>query len=173
MDFHPDKCSILRVHRKKDPLLHNYSLKGHILASERHTKYLGVLISQDLTWTTHINTMVKKANSVLGFLRRNLRVSNENTKEAAYKTLVRPHLEYCCTVWNPHTKDLKHRVEMVQRRAARFTTRRYRNTSSVSEMLDHLNWETLETRRAKASLTMLYKVVNDLVDNKYYQPPPT
>ena len=164
MDFHPDKCSVLRVHRKKDPLLHNYSLKGHILASEQHTKYLGVLISQDLTWTTHINTMVKKANSVLGFLRRNLRVSNENTKEAAYKTLVRPHLEYCCTVWNPHTKDLKHRVEMVQRRAARFTTRRYRNTSSVSEMLDHLSWETLETRRAKASLTMFYKVVNDLVD---------
>ena len=53
---------------------------------------------------------------------------------------------------------------MVQRRAARFTTRRYRNTSSVSEMLDHLSWETLETRRDKASLTMLYKVVNDLVD---------
>ena len=164
MDFHPDKCSILRVHRKKDPLLHNYSLKGHILTSEQHTMYLGVIISQDLTWTAHINSTVKKANSVLGFLRRNLRVSNEHTKEAAYKTLVRPHLEYCCTIWNPHTKELKHRVEMVQRRAARFTTRRYRNTSSVSEMLDHLCWETLESRRTKSSLTMLYKVVNDLVD---------
>ena len=86
MDFHPDKCSILRVHNKKDPLVHQYSLKGHTLASEHHTKYLGVIISEDLTWTTHINNTVKKANSVLGFLRRNLRVSNEHTKEAAYKT---------------------------------------------------------------------------------------
>ena len=164
MDFHPDKCSILRVHRKKDPLVHQYSLKGHTLASENHTKYLGVTISEDLTWTTHINNTVKKANSILGFLRRNLRVSNEQTKEAAYKTLVRPHLEYCCTIWNPNTKELKHRVEMVQRRAARFTTRRYRNTSSVSEMREHLNWETLESRRTKSSLTMFYKVVNGLVD---------
>ena len=164
MDFYPDKCSILRVHRKKDPLVNQYSLKGHTLATEHHTKYLGVTISEDLTWTTHINNTVKKANSVLGFLRMNLRVSNEHTKEAAYKTLVRPHLEYCYTIWNPNTKELKHRVEMVQRRAARFTTRRYRNTSSVSEMLDRLNWETLESRRTKSSITMFYKVVNNLVD---------
>ena len=73
-------------------------------------------------------------------------------------------MEYCCTIWNPNTKELKHRVEMVQRRAARFTTRRYRNTSSVSEMLDHLNWETLGSRRTKSSITMFYKVVNNLVD---------
>ena len=171
MDFHPDKCSILRVHRKRDPLLHNYSLKGHILASEQHTKYLGVLISQDLTWTTHINTMVKKANSVLGFLRRNLRVSNEHTKEAAYKTLVRPHLEYCCTVWNPHTKDLKHRVEMVQRRAARFTTRRYRNTNSVSEML-WTTWAGRPWKRVEPKLhSPCYIKWSTILWT--YQPPPT
>jgi hypothetical protein len=51
--------------------------------------------------------MVKKSNSVLGFLRRNLRISNEKTKEAAYKTLVRPHLKYCCNIWNPYTKELR------------------------------------------------------------------
>ena len=53
---------------------------------------------------------------------------------------------------------------MVQWRGARFTTRRYRNTSSVSEMLEHLNWETLESRLTKSSLTVFYKVVNNLVD---------
>jgi hypothetical protein len=82
--------------------------------------------------------MVKKSNSVLGFLRRNLRISNEKTKEAAYKTLARPHLYYCCTIWNPYTKELRNRVEMAQRQDTRFTTQRYRNTTSVSDMLEHL-----------------------------------
>ena len=53
---------------------------------------------------------------------------------------------------------------MVQRRAARFTPNRYRNTSSVSSMLDHLQWESLEARRSKIQLTLFYKVVHDLVD---------
>ena len=73
-------------------------------------------------------------------------------------------LEYCLSVWNPHHKDQVHKVEMVQSRAARFATNRYRNTSSVSSMLDHLQWESLESRRSKIPLTLLYKVVNDLVD---------
>ena len=41
---------------------------------------------------------------------------------------------------------------------------RYHNTSSVTEMLDHLNWETLESRRTKAQLTMMFRIVNRLVD---------
>ena len=56
------------------------------------------------------------------------------------------------------------KLEMVQRRAARYATNRYHNTSSVSEMLDHLNWETLESRRTKAQLTMMFRIVNSLVD---------
>jgi hypothetical protein len=53
----------------------------------------------------HIDKTVKKANSTLGFLRRNLKVSNQDTKTTAYKTLVRPTIEYCSSVWSPHTKD--------------------------------------------------------------------
>ncbi|KAH3879321.1 hypothetical protein DPMN_003223 [Dreissena polymorpha] len=44
---------------------------------------------------------------------------------------------------------------MVQRRAARYVTNRYHNTSSVTSMLDHLQWETLESRRTKAQLSMI------------------
>ena len=88
----------------------------------------------------------------------------EDTKANAYYTMVISNLEYCMSVWNPHHKDQVHKVEMVQRRAARFTTNRYRNTSSVSSMLDHLQCESLESRRSKIQLNLLYKVVNDLVD---------
>ena len=61
--------------------------------------------------------------------------------------MVRPLLEYCSTVWSPHTKEYIQKIEMVQHRAARYVTNRYHNTSSVTSMLDHLEWETLESRR--------------------------
>ena len=75
-----------------------------------------------------------------------------------------PQLEYCSSVWNPHQKDQIPKLEMIQRRAARYTTNRYRNTSSVSSMLDHLRWESLESRCSKIQLTLLYKIVNDMTD---------
>ena len=54
-------------------------------------------------------------------------------------------------------------VEMVQRRAARFATGRYHNTSSVTDMLEHLEWPRLQQRRQNARLTMMYKVIRGLV----------
>jgi hypothetical protein len=164
MAFHPEKCSILRVHRKRKPILFKYTLKGHTLDTDTVTKYLGVHLTGNLSWNTHIDKTTKKANNTLGFLRRNLKVSDETVKSNAYFTLVRPTLEYCATVWNPYTKKMESKLEAVQRRAARYATNRYHNTSSVTSMLDHLEWETLEARRTKAQLTMFFKIVNNLVD---------
>ena len=106
----------------------------------------------------------QESKQYVGILRRNLRSCKEDTKANAYFTMVRSNLEYCSAVWNPHNKGQVQKVEMVQRRAARFTTNRYRNTSSVSSMLDHLQWESLESRRSKIQLTLFYKVVYDLDD---------
>ena len=53
---------------------------------------------------------------------------------------------------------------MVQRRAARYVTNRYRNTNSVTSMLGDLEWDTLETRRKKIRLAMMYKIINNLID---------
>ena len=86
---------------------------------------------------------------MLGFLGRNLRVNNSDTKAAAYKTLVRPNLEYCASVWSPYTAAGKRKVKMVQRRAARYATNRYHNTSSLTDMLQDMDWESLESRRVK------------------------
>ena len=68
---------------------------------------------------------VLKANRTLGFLRRILFSCPQDVKEAAYKGLVRPVLEYGSSVWDPHTKCLQEELEKVQNRAARFVTRNY------------------------------------------------
>ena len=173
MDFHPEKCSILRVHRKRKPSISSYSLKGHCLSVDKTSKYLGVHLTENLSWSEHIHKVITKANSTLGFLRRNLRISNEDTKSQAYFSLVRPQLEYCSSIWNPSTKKDTNKLEAVQRRAARYATNRYHNTSSVTSMIEHLGWESLESRRIKAQLTLFFKVTNDLVDipaSKYLTP---
>ena len=52
---------------------------------------------------------------------------------------------------------------MVQRRAARYVCNRFHNTSSVTDMLSGLGWETLQERRSKLKLCMFYKIVYNLV----------
>ena len=101
---------------------------------------------------------------MLGFLRRKFRVNISDTKTAAYRSIVRSNPENCASTWSPYTATGKHKLEMVQRRAAGYATNRYHNTSSVTDMLQELDWECLESRRVKIQLTLLFKVINDLVD---------
>ena len=101
MDFNPDKCEILRICRKKYPVIFPYKLHGMELKATENAKYLGVTFSKDLSWTKHINNITSKATNSLRFIKRNVKTSNKKVKEKAYKTYVRPQLEYCPTVWHP------------------------------------------------------------------------
>ena len=125
MSFHPDKCKVLRVVRSKKHRMYKYHLKGHQLEAADTTKYLGVDLSHNLSWNHHIDCTVKKENSMLGFLKRNLKIGNQDTKSAAYFSLVRPNLEYCVSIWNPYSIQSIKKLEIVQRRAARYVTNRY------------------------------------------------
>jgi len=163
MSFHPDKCSVLRITRNKSTKIFNYKLRGHILNTETDSKYLGVTINNKLQWNNHIDNMCNKANSSIGFLRRNLQIPQPHIKAAAYTTLVRPQLEYSASVWDPHTKEKQRQIEMVQRRAARFVCNNYSRKASVTAMLEKLGWRSLLQRRADIRLVMFYKCIHGLI----------
>ena len=136
----------------------SYTLEGTVLENVDSIKYLGVTITNDLKWNTHINNICTKANRTLGFLRRNLFSCPQDVKEAAYKGLVRPVLEYGSSVWDPHTKCLQEELEKVQNRAARFVTRNYTfEEGSMTGILEQLRWESLKKRRTDNRLILLYK----------------
>ena len=159
MSFNPSKCQVLHITRAKCPIQPD----TYFLESVLSAKYLGVTISDNLSWTPHIDSVSKKANQTLGFLKRNIKVHNKDLKSTAYTTLVRPQLEYASTVWSPHTETDITKLEAVQRRSARWATRDYQRTSSVTQMLKDLNWCTLEQRRIDSRLTLMYKITYDLV----------
>ena len=61
-------------------------------------KDLGVIVSDDFKWEKQCSETVKKTNRMLGMIKRNFTDRSQSTLIPLYKSLVRPHLEYCCSV---------------------------------------------------------------------------
>ena len=78
-------------------------------------KHLG-LASSDLSWSNHITFICAKAKRILCLLYRQYynHVEGDVLKQL-YTSLVRPHLEYGCAVWDPYTLKDKRNFEQVQK----------------------------------------------------------
>ena len=124
MRFNAPKCYILPIN---GICPYFYELNGTFLKQVDNNPYLGLLISKDLKWATHIDYICKKASSTLGFLRRNLRHCPTNCRKTAYISLVRSTLEYGSVVWDPYLKQDIDKLERIQKKAARFISQDYRN----------------------------------------------
>ena len=163
MRFNVSKCYLMSIHRSKHPYSSHYKLDNHILEQVEENPYLGLTIHKSLKWASHINKISNKANSVLGFIKRNLKHANRDLKELAYISLVRSILEYSSTVWDPfYQKDID-RLERVKRRAARFVLNDYKPLSSVTSMVSQIGWKPLAERRREHHLSLLYKIIIGLV----------
>ena len=78
MEFNSDKCEVLRITRKRNPVIFPHKLHKKELNVTNAAKYLGVTISKDLNWTPHINNITGKAKNTLRFVKRNIKTSNKN-----------------------------------------------------------------------------------------------
>ena len=163
LSFNPDKCETLHITNKRKPITSTYFIHNKPLSVSETSKYLGININNKLSWNTHIDKITKKANSTSAFIRRNLPHAPRNIKKQCYTTFIRPSLEYASTVWDPHTKCNIAKIEKVQRRAARYIMNDYKRTSSVTDMLNHLSLEPLQSRRNTAKLIVMYKIVHHLI----------
>ena len=97
-------CQMSRVtlHYSHKQINHDYTLHQQTLEKVQSAKYLGISITENMDWSQHISDISSKATKTLGFLRRNLAFTPRSTKEVAYKTLVRPKLEYAAPIWSPY-----------------------------------------------------------------------
>ena len=122
---------------------HDYQLKGETLVTSTHTPYVGVTIRDNLEWENHINRIMVKVSSTLGFSRRNLKCPPSKLKETAYISMVRSTLKYSCAIWDPFQKKDIDKKNQIHRSATRFVTSSYSRKASVSIMLKSLGWEDL------------------------------
>ena len=82
-----------------------------------------------------------------------------------YKTHVRPKLEYNSPIWNPCLIKEITCIENVQRKfTKRLLQRNNISFENYQDRLKILNLETLEKRRIKFDLILMYKIHNNLLD---------
>jgi hypothetical protein len=165
MSFNVDKCHIMHVSKSRQTNMAKYTLHNQPLSPVQQATYLGIELSSNLSWTHHINKITSKASQNLGFLKRNFHSAKPETKAAAYRSIVRPTLEYSSSVWDPYQENDIQKLNNVQRRAARFVTNNYSKApGTVTDSLNLLQWESLERRRQNSRLTLFYKIHYGLVD---------
>ena len=122
-------------------------MDSKIIKQVSSAQYLGLTINEKLLWGEYISNITKKVNSALGFLHRNLRNCPTHIKISYYRSLVILILGYACTIWDPHTLKDTNQIEKIQRRAARFVYNNYSWTTSVTGLLQNLQWQSLKSRR--------------------------
>ena len=134
-------------------------MNGTPLRSVEKVKYHRVYLNNKLTWYDHIDYICNKANRLLGFLKQNLHACHKHFKEYAYKQFLLPSLEYYCAIWDLHYQTDISKLEMVQHQAALNKPWSRHHHDSITEILQELNWPSLQQRRKQARLILLYKIV--------------
>jgi hypothetical protein len=146
MKINPSKSKAIRFTRARAKDTLNYSLMGKVIPQTSSCKYLGIILRSDLSWADQVNYTVKKAWKALHFTMRILKKANSNTRSLAYRSLVRPILEYGAACWDPYREGQIRALDRVQNKAARFA----HNTKNP-------NWETLTSRRKLSRICALFK----------------
>ena len=70
-------------------------LQQHTIEAVSQEKDLGVTFDQNLTFRSHIESKIKVASRSLALIRHSFKYLDKKTFILLYKSLVRPHLEYC------------------------------------------------------------------------------
>jgi hypothetical protein len=161
------KCKVLTV-GKNDCLSHQYNVtvNGNVstLDSISQEKDLGVFIDSSLQFDKHVQEAVKKANKILGVIKRTFKYLDCDTLVLLYKSMVRSHLEYAQTVWSPHKQFNIEMLEKVQRRATRLLSGL--SKLPYSHRLQVLKLPTLKYRRIRGDMIETYKMLSGTYDQE-------
>ena len=142
---------------KKNQSDFTYNLCNTAIEGVRFHKHLGVHITCTLNWSKQCEEVQKKANRVLAVLQHNIQSAPPKVKERAYHILYAPSLS-THVQFGVHTTKGIAAAEPVQRRAARFVFNDYQRSTSVSSLINELNWLLLQERRTLIDLTLFYKI---------------
>ena len=158
--INPDKCECLHLGHNNPHEV--YYLNETAIPCVTQTRDLGVIISCDLKAAIHCKDIIRRANYRLRQFHLAFSCKEQDFQLDIFKTYVRPILEYNTQVWSPHLLSDIDDIERVQR----FFTKRIPGMWNIPylERLHILSLESLETRRIKNDLVLLFKIVNNIVD---------
>ncbi|GAB0209449.1 mitochondrial enolase superfamily member 1 [Grus japonensis] len=128
MKFNKGKRRVL--HLGKNNPRHQYRLGVDLLGSSSAEKDQGVLADNKLSMSQQCVLVAKKANGILGGIKKSVASRLRGRVEGEDNLLVRPHLEHCVQFWAPQFKKDRELLERVQQRAIK-----------MIRGLEHLSYE--------------------------------
>ena len=155
MLFNAEKCKVMHFGAGNKKV--SYDLGGGCLAVSEGERDLGVNVVTDIKVSKQCVKAAATANRVLGMISRTISSRSKNILVNLYKSLVRPHLEYCIQAWRPHYQKDIDVLERVQRRATKMIDG-YK-AKFYEERLKLCGLTTLETRRLRGDLIETFKIV--------------
>ena len=163
MKFNSDKFECLRFWpgRSETPEQQYSGPDSQIIENKEHLRDLGVEISNDLTFSIHIQNVISSSSKLAGWALRSFRKRSKHVMSTIWKSIIQPKIDYCSQLWSPNDQSSINQIEDVQRH---FLNR--------IDGIQHLNyWEKLKTlrlysqerRRERYQLIFLWKISQGLV----------
>ena len=175
MQLHENKFEFMQHMLSKDAILMKElpfvvydqlykTSQGNVMYPVDSVRDLGVKLSNDFSWTPHINQISNRGRQALFWVLSVFKARDHHTMLTLYKSLIRSHLEYCCPLWHPHGSVADTQtLECVQRL---FTNKilGYEDMDYWSRLVS-LNLMSLQRRRERYIIIYIWKIIHGAVPN--------
>ena len=171
LPFNENKCKVVHYGKKNQGYDYTLTTGTHVspVACGHEEIDLGVLFQQDLSFSNHAADAAKRANIKLGIIKRSFSALQKKGFLTMYKTIIRPTLEYCNSVWCPMLKRDEVMLEKVQQRATRLLPEL--KQKAYPDRLRELQLPTLAYRRQRADMIQIFKILRGfdrLIPSKFF-----
>ena len=168
LELAPQKCAILKIKKKSVQESSNFYIKHHLIKDVSKFKDLGILVSNDLKWSSHIDSICHNASITLYQITKSFNSKNIWTWLKLFNTYIRPKLEFNTPVWSPHLiKDID-KIESIQRKFTKFVFNKCNIPfSSYEDRLNKIDYLSLRLRRKYFDLILMYKLINNTSDLEF------
>ena len=167
VDFNPKKTKALVISNANNKPNMNIIFNNERVEIVENHKHLGITLSDNGRWTTHIENIASATLKQINVLRKLKFTLSKDALSNIYLTFIRPHLEYACEVWDGCFENEVEKLEKIQLEAARIVTG-LTKFASKEALYFETGWEILSDRRKNRKLTIFYKMHNHLCPHYLY-----
>ena len=161
----PAKTEHIPFTRTNDRIPPDFDINGVTIPKVDFVKDLGLILSNDLKWNKYVDKVKLKASRLSNLLLRTFKSSSLHLHNNVYKTYIRPSLEYNTPIWSSPSKANIKTIESVQKKFTKYICKRLNiKFESYTDRLKIFNIESLEYRRMKFDLILVYKLLNGHID---------
>ena len=179
LSLNPAKCKVLSLTLRTKPIIGAYTMGNEGIERVYEMRDLGVILDEKLTFSAHVDAVMKKANRALGLLMRSFQTGkngpslydvNPKAIISTYCANVRSILEYGCVIWGGAANTHLKRTEQVQHKFLVWLCARcrVRNVSlEYKNLLHHFGLASLAARRLQYDIMLLRNIYNNKIDSSF------